>query len=259
MLKTVAPFVDLRTVVWEKKSLAARVRMFYRRGRRGGWLRLVDRALLALYSRVKLRRRAAACPEWTAMRNARRDYQVGCREARVPTVNDPRVIELLRQNAPDLVLVWGTGIIREHVLQAAPFFVNVHAGITPLYRGAHGGVWAVIHEDFGNVGVTVHRVDRGIDTGMILKQVKITLDPDSDTMTTLQAKQTVAGAKALAQWIAENTPPFGRSPVLQGPPGKSKFFYSPGLRDYRRFENVLKTIRGKKHNATPRQVAGMIQ
>jgi hypothetical protein len=193
------------------------------------------------------------------MRNARRDYQVGCREARVPTVNDPRVIELLRQNAPDLVLVWGTGIIREHVLQAAPFFVNVHAGITPLYRGAHGGVWAVIHEDFGNVGVTVHRVDRGIDTGMILKQVKITLDPDSDTMTTLQAKQTVAGAKALAQWIAENTPPFGRSPVLQGPPGKSKFFYSPGLRDYRRFENVLKTIRGKKHNATPRQVAGMIQ
>ena len=100
----------------------------------------------------------------------------------------------------------------------------------------------MIRRDFANVGVTIHRVDRGIDTGEILRQVTIELEPRSDNLITLEAKQAVAGANALAEWIARNEPPFAGCPPAAPPSGESRFYNSPGLRDYRRFQKILKSI-----------------
>jgi methionyl-tRNA formyltransferase len=77
----------------------------------------------------------------------------------VPSVNDP------------VVVVHGTRIIASRVLEAVPApFVNVHAGVTPRYRGVHGGYWALAEGRPDLVGTTVHLVDPGIDTGGILAQ-----------------------------------------------------------------------------------------
>jgi methionyl-tRNA formyltransferase len=46
----------------------------------------------------------------------------------------------------------------------------MHAGITPRYRGVHGGYWALVEQHPEWVGTTVHLVDPGIDTGRILAQ-----------------------------------------------------------------------------------------
>ena len=43
-------------------------------------------------------------------------------------------------------------------------------GVTPKYRGVHGGYWALAMNDNENCGVTVHIVDQGIDTGGVLYQ-----------------------------------------------------------------------------------------
>ncbi|MOA28997.1 phosphoribosylglycinamide formyltransferase [compost metagenome] len=43
-------------------------------------------------------------------------------------------------------------------------------GITPRYRGVHGGYWALANRDRENCGVTVHLVDKGIDTGGVMYQ-----------------------------------------------------------------------------------------
>jgi len=70
---------------------------------------------------------------------------------------------------PDVVVVNGTRIIAEKVLHSVPAtFLNTHSGITPLYRGAHGGYWALVKKDRANCGVTIHVVDAGIDTGGIV-------------------------------------------------------------------------------------------
>ena len=39
-----------------------------------------------------------------------------------------------------------------------------------MYRGVHGGYWAMVNRDAGNFGVTIHRVDKGVDTGYVLAQ-----------------------------------------------------------------------------------------
>ena len=95
----------------------------------------------------------------------------------VKSVNTEVCREALKEASPRVVIVNGTGIIGKKTLQCTDaIFINTHVGITPEYRGVHGGYWALASDDSENCGVTVHLVDTGIDTGSILYQA--TIDPE---------------------------------------------------------------------------------
>lgn len=89
----------------------------------------------------------------------------------VASVNSEEARKTLQALDPSLVIVCGTRIIGARTLKSigAPI-VNYHAGITPLYRGVHGGYWALAEGRHDLVGSTVHFVDEGIDTGVIVEQ-----------------------------------------------------------------------------------------
>jgi hypothetical protein len=55
--------------------------------------------------------------------------------------------------------------------------INIHCGLTPKYRGVHGGYWALAQDDRAMCGVTIHLVSPGVDTGDILAQR--TIEPTS--------------------------------------------------------------------------------
>lgn len=115
-------------------------------------------------------------------------------------VNSETCRALLRDERPSVVLVMGTRLIGEATLRAgedAPF-VNYHAGITPKYRGVHGGYWAQAEGDAANCGVTIHLVDTGIDTGAILYQERIEPGP-GDNFSTYPYLQLAAGLPLLAR------------------------------------------------------------
>ena len=108
---------------------------------------------------------------------------------RVRSVNDNATIELLKTLKPQVIIINGTRIISKKMLETIPCkFINTHAGITPKYRGVHGGYWALANNDKQNCGVTMHLVDKGIDTGDIIDQVQITPD-SSDNFTTYPIHQ----------------------------------------------------------------------
>jgi folate-dependent phosphoribosylglycinamide formyltransferase PurN len=90
------------------------------------------------------------------------------------SVNSQFCIDQLRNMKPDLILVIGTRIISQKVLDAVDCpFVNMHTGITPLYRGVHGAYWALVENDLEHCGVTIHFVDKGIDTGDVIAQAVV--------------------------------------------------------------------------------------
>lgn len=92
-----------------------------------------------------------------------------CRFIEVASVNAPQCRDVLRQLQPKVVLVVGTRIIRQETLDSTPApFINYHAGINPKYRGVYGGYWALATGDRTNFGVTMHLIDRGVDTGGVL-------------------------------------------------------------------------------------------
>lgn len=235
-----APEVDLVAVVRQERPRREVFRTVFRRSkklRRGYWL---DRLLLGAYTKLHLKRQASACSEYRDVQ-ATGTFTTDCPVHRVESINDPSVIDVLKKTQPELVVVLGTSILKESVLAAAPCFVNLHAGITPMYRGSHGQFWAVLNRDFANIGTTLHFVDKGIDTGAILKQGRFTFDPATDNLLTLLAKSSVTGAEMILEWIHENRANFRASPTLT-PPGPSQLHYSPGLSDYRRFEQIAREL-----------------
>lgn len=92
----------------------------------------------------------------------------------VSSANDDESIKALTEYNPDIVIVNGTRILSKKLLNAVKaVFINMHTGITPQYRGVHGGYWAVANNDLKNCGVTIHLVDAGIDTGNVIYQSTI--------------------------------------------------------------------------------------
>jgi folate-dependent phosphoribosylglycinamide formyltransferase PurN len=96
-----------------------------------------------------------------------------CNILPVRSVNSTACRAALAMIKPDVVLVIGTRIIGRETLAAidAPL-INYHAGINPKYRGQAGGYWALARGDPENAGVTLHLVDKGVDTGAILYQAR---------------------------------------------------------------------------------------
>lgn len=121
----------------------------------------------------------------------------------VDSVNSAETIELLKRLNPDVVVVNGCRIISQKVLSAIDgIFINTHEGVTPRYRGIHGAYWALANGDAENCGVTVHLVDKGVDTGGILYQ-GIVHPSKKDNFTTYPYYQTAAGIPLMEQAIQD--------------------------------------------------------
>ena len=127
----------------------------------------------------------------------------------VQTINDDQVVDHLRSRAADLVLVNGTRIIRAPVLRATDaLIINTHVGITPHYRGVHGGYWSIWNNDRENFGVTLHCVDEGVDTGRILAKHKIAPEPTDNfaSYPLLQQAASFGGLEDLLEAIRKGKP-----------------------------------------------------
>jgi folate-dependent phosphoribosylglycinamide formyltransferase PurN len=119
----------------------------------------------------------------------------------VPSANAPETHALLRDVAPGVVVVNGTRILTRETLGCvrAPF-LNTHAGITPSFRGTHGGYWALAAGRPDLVGTTVHLVDAGIDTGEVVAQATFHPGPD-DSFATYPYLHTAAGLSLLVEAV----------------------------------------------------------
>ena len=120
----------------------------------------------------------------------------------VSSVNDEASLKAIILFQPDIIVVNGTRIISKKILQSTnALFVNMHVGITPYYRGSHGGYWALRNKDAANFGTTIHLVDAGIDTGAVIKQVLIKPDKP-DNFATYPVLQAAVGIDALKEVLA---------------------------------------------------------
>ncbi len=147
----------------------------------------------------------------------------------VNSVNDKASLSLIKQINPELVIVNGTRIISKDILNCiAAKFINIHAGITPKYRNVHGAYWAVVHNDEENCGVTVHLVDAGIDTGIIIYQQKIEVTSKDNfaTYPYLQLAEGIILLKKALPAIFENKIEFQKNNL----PGK--LWYHPTFWQY---------------------------
>jgi len=191
-----AAFSDLKIIVERPVS---RRSLLLRRVKRLGFVQVIGQVcfmalarLLQLFSRKRINEILHSFqlqPVWPHDREL----------IQVPSVNSPECIDHLSRLDPQAIMVVGTRILERKTLSAstAPF-INYHAGITPKYRGIHGGYWAKEQGDLSNFGVTVHLVDAGIDTGAVLYQARLAPSAQ-DNYTTFPYLQLAAALPLLQQ------------------------------------------------------------
>lgn len=94
--------------------------------------------------------------------------------------NDPPAEKALSESDLDAIVFTGGGLIRKNIL-AIPRIgvINCHAGLLPRYRGMDVVEWAALEaETFPPAtGLTLHLMDKGVDTGPILKTLPLPLAP----------------------------------------------------------------------------------
>jgi methionyl-tRNA formyltransferase len=135
--------------------------------------------------------RAPATKEWATAR--------GIPVLQPEKVRDGRLARELAALRPDVLVVVAYGrILGEDLLTLAPFgALNVHASLLPRWRGAAPIQWALAEGD-RETGVTIMRMDAGLDTGDVLLQRVLAVAPD-ETSATLHDRLSTLGAAALVE------------------------------------------------------------
>ena len=209
----------------------SRLAMTRRRALRVGWYTATGQVLFVTLVQPVLRRRGRRRRS-VILADSSLDPSPRVPFRHVRSVNDDETLALLVSLRPVAVVVHGTRIITPRVLEsmACPV-LNIHAGITPRYRGVHGGYWALAENHPEWVGTTVHLVDPGIDTGGILAQATFTPTAE-DTIATYPDLHLAHGLPLLAAQLdlvlAGGTP----DPVPQGMAAGSRLYYHPTLWGY---------------------------
>ena len=130
-------------------------------------------------------------------------------------IRNEEAIAAVREMKPDVIVVVAFGqIIPKEILEMAPYgCLNVHASLLPAYRGAAPIQWAVLNGDIES-GVTIMRMDEGLDTGDMIAKVVVPLEA-KETSESLFDKLAEAGAKLLVDTlpsVADGTAVYEKQP-----------------------------------------------
>ena len=113
-------------------------------------------------------------------------------------------IVLLRELEPEFTIYTGGGILRSGFLSNAGTVLNAHSGKLPEIRGMFALEWSLLLGS--EVGVTIHVIDKGIDTGPILQWLPIDIQ-QGQTLDQLRDRAVITGANGLVDWLLEHVKP----------------------------------------------------
>jgi formyl transferase domain protein len=142
-------------------------------------------------------------------------------------INSSCIRKILKEYNYKFVISNACSIINsETICTSKRKIINLHNGINPRYRGI-GNFWAIYENDFDLIGVTIHYVDSGIDTGKIISTIKNCEDIFSDGFFNIDINAFEIGAKYIVDFILFNNEDSKYNLNLD-----SRYYTYPGLTHY---------------------------
>ena len=169
--------------------------------RRVGWLRFVDVIAFRIFSALRLARVERNWKE-TEIARLRERYRADLTSVPrivVSTPNSNEAREFLERLRPDVAIARCKVILKTAVfgIPRVGTFV-LHPGICPEYRNAHGCFWALARRDLARVGMTLLRVDAGVDTGPIYLHGTCPVDEVEEPHSIIQYRVVTENLDAIA-------------------------------------------------------------
>ncbi len=150
---------------------------------------------------------------------------------RASSPNSEQAREFLKRCAPDVVIARCKSLLKEEVfsIPTAGTFV-MHPGICPEYRNAHGCFWALASRDVERVGMTLLKIDKGVDTGPVYGYFYPAFDETSDSHVVIQLRSVFDNLDSIAAKLGEiadgsaaTIDTTGRASATWGQPWMSKY------------------------------------
>ncbi|HTW58280.1 MAG TPA: formyltransferase family protein [Terriglobales bacterium] len=211
---------------------------------RTGILRFLDVLGFRLYYRVFL---AAKDREWEQQQVAQASHlhpeiDQNTEILQTPSPNTPQTEAFIRKLNPDMILARCKVILKESIfsIPAIGTFV-MHPGICPEYRNAHGCFWALARRDLSKVGMTLLKVDRGIDTGPVFGYYSYSFDEVHESHFVIQSRVVLENLDALRQKLIEIFQ--GTATPLDTSGRSSNEWGQPRLTNYLRWKSQAKRVR----------------
>ncbi|MFN4280629.1 UDP-4-amino-4,6-dideoxy-N-acetyl-beta-L-altrosamine N-acetyltransferase [Thermosynechococcus sp.] len=103
-------------------------------------------------------------------------------EDEVVFTREPIYLDFVQEIKPDFIVSYNyKHLVPEEVVEIYfPKIVNLHISLLPYNRGYHPNVWSFL--DDTPKGVTIHLIDKGVDTGDILLQKEVFIDEEKETL-----------------------------------------------------------------------------
>jgi hypothetical protein len=123
---------------------------------------------------------------------------------KTPSPNSSQAEAFIRRLKPDVVVARCKVILKESVfsIPVKGTFV-MHPGICPEYRNAHGCFWALAERDLNNIGMTLLKIDKGIDTGPVFGYYTYPFDEVHESHIVIQHRVILENLDALREKFLE--------------------------------------------------------
>lgn len=172
--------------------------------RRVGLLRFLDVVAFRGYARLRLAGRDAAWKDEAIARlRARHPADLnGVPRVIVSSPNAPEARAFLEALRPDLAIARCKVILKREIFEIprAGTFV-FHPGICPEYRNAHGCFWALVNRDLDRVGMTLLKVDAGVDSGPIYLHGTCDVDEVEESHVVIQYRAVIENLDAIGRTL----------------------------------------------------------
>ena len=99
-------------------------------------------------------------------------------------LNSELNLDILNRNKINFIVSYGySKIIKKDIIEAfKDSIINLHISFLPFNKGAHPNLWS--HIEKTKTGVTIHKIDEGIDTGEIIFRKEVFIDTQKHTFST---------------------------------------------------------------------------
>lgn len=169
LARWLASFTTLVGVLVIREPNSRMRQRFKRELQRVGFWRFLDVLAFRVYYRLVLARKD---DEWIGRRLrelSERYPPTGAPELITGSPNSHEAEDFIRQHQPEFVVARCKTLLAERVFTIPSIGTFVmHPGICPEYRNAHGCFWALAQRDLEHVGMTLLKIDQGVDTGPVL-------------------------------------------------------------------------------------------
>jgi len=115
-------------------------------------------------------------------------------------INSTMVRTSLERFKPDVICIYGTKKIADHILATAPISLNIHNGFVPYYRGVSSGYWVSLESNFNYLSYSIHQATSTIDAGNVYSSEPV-IPHFFESLPDHQYRQSIVSAKAMLRIV----------------------------------------------------------